>query len=89
MSRSTETGPLATLLISFSASRPRAYGLGRAMPPTTSLFVGLRKTKSNYLLSTTREKPKEHKHNDDDEDDPKRIGPPQKAFRALQAFPHS
>ena len=40
------------------------------MPPTTSLFVGLRKTKSNYLLSTTREKAKEHKHNDDDEDDP-------------------
>ena len=34
------------------------------------LFVGLRKSKSSYLLSTAREKAKEHKHNNDDEDDP-------------------
>jgi hypothetical protein len=30
-----------------------------------------RKTKSNYLLSTAREEAKEHKHNYDDDDDPK------------------
>jgi hypothetical protein len=32
--------------------------------------LGLRKTKSNYLLSTAREEAKEHKYNNDDDDDP-------------------
>ena len=32
--------------------------------------MGLRKTKSNYLLSTAREEAKEHKYNHDDDDDP-------------------
>jgi hypothetical protein len=35
------------------------------------VFVGLKKTKSNYLLSIARENAKEHKHNNDDDDDPK------------------
>jgi hypothetical protein len=35
------------------------------------VFVGLKKTKSNYLLSIARENAKEHKHNNDNDDDPK------------------